>query len=202
MPREGLYLAMRLYSDPDGIECPIYYDLTTKDSTRPQLLDDKPAKGIMVWACFAGDKKGPIVIWNSAWGTLNSSNFTEHIVPKIDQFNIDLWENHQVDALLMQDGAPCHWSYETTGELEGLDVDKNDHPPISPDLNPQDNLWYWLKGYVSDRCGSSDIRQPNLISIILEGWDALPANILENLVCSMPGRVHEVIEREEGATRY
>lgn len=158
-------------------------------------------KGIMAWACFAGDKKGPLVIWDHNWGTLKSSTFIEHIVPKIDQFNIDLWDNYQIDALLMQDGAPCHWSYETTEELEGLDIVKTDHPPISPDLNPQENVWNWLEEYVSERCHSG-IRNHELACIVQEGWHALPANILENLVCSMPRRVQEVIERDGRATQY
>ena len=159
-------------------------------------------KGVMVWACFAGDKKGPLVIWDNSWGTLKSDTFIEHIVPKIDQFKIDLWDKYQIDALLMQEGAPCHWSYETTNELEGLDVVKTDHPPISPDLNPQENLWNWLEDYVSKRRGLSDIRYHDLISIIQEGWDALPTDVLEGLVNSMPKRVQEVIQRDGRATQY
>lgn len=101
----------------------------------------------------------------------------------------------------MQDGAPCHWSYETTEELYGLDIVETDHPPVSPDLNPQENLWNWLKEYVSERCPSG-VRNHDLASTIQEGWDALPASILENLVYSMPRRVQEVIERDGRATQY
>jgi transposase len=159
--------------------------------------------GLMVWACFAGTVKGPLIIWNPSWGRLNSINFITYVVPKIDEFNAYLWEHHQIDALLMQDGAPCHWSYETTEELEDLDVSKTDHPPISPDLNPQENLWNWLEDYVSKRTGFfGDIRREALTPYILEGRDALPESILENLVYSMPRRVQQLLERDGGATTY
>jgi hypothetical protein len=164
---EELSLVTRPYFDLDGIECLLSGGFVYEKYHETAVIGQtSQRRGIMAWACFAGAIKGPLVIWDPERGTLNSNTFIEHIVPKIDQFNCDLWENYQIDALLMQDRAPCHWSYQTTEELYGLDISGTDHPPISPDLNPQEDLWNWLKDYVSSRCVSHDIGYRGLAPII------------------------------------
>jgi transposase len=45
----------------------------------------------------------------------------------------------------MQDGAPFHDSKKTRNFLDDENVDILDWPGYSPDLNPMDNIWAWLK---------------------------------------------------------
>lgn len=66
---------------------------------------------------------------------------------------------------------PLVIGHETTEELYDFDNTETDHPPISPDLNPQENLWNWLKDYVSQQYSLFDIRPYYPIPIIQEGWE-------------------------------
>lgn len=161
----------------------------------------------MVWACFAGNIKGPLVIWDPDWGSINSESYCQHIVPLVHGFTDWLWDNYGIDALFMQDGAPSHNSEATTTELYDRDINIEDawHPSMSPDLNPQENIWDWLKDDVSRQCGITNIppsRHDLLRQYINNAWNRLPECYLESLVESMPARVAQVIEKEGEPTSY
>jgi transposase/predicted SAM-dependent methyltransferase len=163
--------------------------------------------GIMVWSCFCGDIKGPIVIWDPNWGSIGSATYVEHILPVIDAFNVKLWEDYSIDAIYMQDGASAHTAYHTTQELYDIDVNIEDywHPSRSPDLNPQENVWNVWKDDVSKQCGPKDIprsRHHELIAMIRQAWDRIPDSYFESLTRSMPRRCAEVIEKGGAATKY
>ncbi|KAJ5634578.1 hypothetical protein N7528_002420 [Penicillium herquei] len=83
----------------------------------------------MVWACYAGRFKGPLVIWDPAWGTITSASYIEHIVPVIEEFNEFLWSKG-IDACLMQDGAGAHRAYATSAKFYDRDINIEDawHP--------------------------------------------------------------------------
>ncbi|KAJ5700997.1 hypothetical protein N7493_003005 [Penicillium malachiteum] len=166
----------------------------------------KQRSGIMVWACFAGRFKGPLVIWDPAWGSITSASYIEHIIPVIEEFNEFLWSKG-IDAYLMQDGAGPHHAYTTTAEFYDRDINIEDawHPSVSPDLNPQENIWNWLKEDVSKQCGINNIpkaRHHILIQYIQQAWDRLPEEYLVSLTASMPTRVQQVLERQGAATDY
>jgi hypothetical protein len=107
-----------------------------------------------------------------------------------------------IEPLLMQDGARCHWSRFTRAELERWQIECTDHPPYSPDLNPIENVWNWIREYISQRYGEQDISLDRLKPVVEDAWQEVPEYMLENLTRSMPKRVQQVIEREGAATDY
>ena len=48
----------------------------------------KKYESIMVWGCFVGRQKGPVIIWDKkAWGkTMNAKGYQGHILLTLDQF--------------------------------------------------------------------------------------------------------------------
>ncbi|KAF2488751.1 hypothetical protein BU16DRAFT_473374, partial [Lophium mytilinum] len=41
----------------------------------------------IVWGCFAGNKKGPLIIWNKkAHSNINTKSFLEHVYPTLRTF--------------------------------------------------------------------------------------------------------------------
>ena len=46
---------------------------------------------------------------------------------------------------LMQDNAPCHTANAVKAVLREKGVQLIELPPYSPDLNPIENIWNWVK---------------------------------------------------------
>lgn len=106
-------------------------------------------RGWMFWGCFHGSKKGPGLFWEKDWGKINSQSYCEKIVPIIDGW-IPVCRQNGEELILMQDGAPGHAAGETKDELQARGVTVLSWPPFSPDLNPIESYWNWMKDYIKD----------------------------------------------------
>ena len=71
----------------------------------------------------------------------------------------------------------------------------------SPDLNPIENVWNWMKQKLQDSKATS---LPQLQQEIKELWTLQMDNIqyLKNLMESMPMRLEAVIQNEGNSTKY
>lgn len=107
-----------------------------------------------------------------------------------------------IELILMQDGVRCHWSHFTRAMLDRWEINCTDHPPYSPDLNPIENVWSWMRDYISHRYSEQEIPLDRLKPVIEDTCHTVPEYMLENLARSMPQRVQQVIEREGAATDY
>ena len=76
-----------------------------------------------------------------------------------------------------------------------------DWPGNSPDLNPIENVWSWMKNKLQD---SKATNLPALQREITELWTLQMDNIdyLKTLVESMPRRLEAIIENGGNATKY
>ena len=106
---------------------------------------------IMVWACFSGDKVGPLIVCNA--GNVNADRYLEILEDGVVSFineilqpceGSDTIEIAAKDAcLFINDNAPCHTTTKVTQFL------KRKRIPVmkwqSPDLNPIKNLWTMFK---------------------------------------------------------
>lgn len=155
----------------------------------------KKLETLMVWACFKGRHKGPLIFWNKEqWGkTIKATSFTSHIVPHFFQF----WQEQstlQLDYVyLQQDGAGPHQAAHTQNHFRTLGIWGYfiDWPPSSPDCNPIENLWRTLKQHIRRR-NPFPTTNTALRAAIEEEWAAITADELEALVDTVPTRLREV----------
>ena len=83
-----------------------------------------------------------------------------------------------------------------------------DHPPCSPDLNPIEHVWQYLKAilhqksHLSTCLGGPAAVKKRLADYLLEAWKDIPSTLLDSLTKSMPRRVAAVIKAEGWYTKY
>lgn len=92
----------------------------------------------------------------------------------------------------LQDNASIHVSKSTETWFRKKKIELVDHPPVSPDLNPMENLWGILVRKIY-----KDGRQYRTVSelsrAIFKAWDELDKSLLQKLAMSMPNRIFELI---------
>ena len=105
----------------------------------------KHPPGVMVWGCFSGLKGRGGLFFLPKGQTMNTDRYIEclndHLLP--------FMRTHGCKRFL-QDGAPCHKSKRTMAHLADQPFGIIDWPGNSPDLNPIENCWNWMKDQLQD----------------------------------------------------
>jgi hypothetical protein len=102
----------------------------------------------MFWGYFNGSTKGPCVFWEKDWGYISSTTYMERIVPIVHR-----WIRMNPGLSFMQDSAPGHAARATIDEFRERGIKPIHWPPYSPDLNPIEVLWGWMKDYIEVNWG-------------------------------------------------
>ena len=177
---------------PDGCKY-VWHDL--RKDPRTFYSRHSGGKSVMVWGAFSRTGKSQLAFLE---GNQDSDKYvytlSEYLLPFAHR-------QYGIDFIFQQDNARIHTSQITKDFLCEQNVRVMDWPPLSPDLNPIENLW----GIISRKV-YADGRQYTSISdlkkVIQSEWDAIPISTLENLVDSMPNRCIEVLCRNGAKTSY
>src|SRR5438128_126561 len=108
----------------------------------------------------------------------------EEQLPEVEEMMGDNWR-------LQQDNDPKHTSRLAKNFLRENVPAVMDWPSNSPDLNPIENLWNYVKRNVEKR------KPQNLLDLemfMVEEWEMIPDEVISNLVGSMRNRCKEIIE--------
>jgi DDE superfamily endonuclease len=151
----------------------------------------------MFWGCYSRQAgKGPGIFWEKDWGTITTESYCQHVVPIVHG-----WLTMHPGHLFMQDNAPSHASADTVKELEERGIKLIKWPPYSPDLNPIESVWDWMKDYIQNHFPEK-MSYDALRKAVKEAWDAVPNDYLMELLDSMPDRCKAVIKANGMHTKY
>lgn len=161
---------------------PVPTDATTK---RPP--------SVMVWGGISTRGATPLA---TIVGSIDSNKYQEvlkdFLVPTMDV----LYEDGYV---LQQDNAPPHTSAATHKFFRRQGIEVMDWPPMSPDLNPIENLWGLLKKEFAPLKRTTLFEWKEKLFAL---WNSVPLERLQSLVNSMPRRIDACIAANGGHTKY
>ncbi len=87
--------------------------------------------------------------------------------------------------------------------MDTHDISYISWPPNSPDLNPIEVVWCWMKDFIQYRYGL--VEKPGLPHLRLqlaEAWDSIDQVRLDALLATMPARCQAVIDANGMYTKY
>ncbi|GFX75069.1 transposable element Tc1 transposase [Trichonephila clavipes] len=106
-----------------------------------------------------------------------------------------------VIIFFMDDNATCHRTLAVQDCLDSEGIQRLVWPARSPDLNPIGNVWDALGRQVAGR-NYPPTNKNTLIRALIEEWDKLPQQLLDNVVQSMVRRVECCITLHGGHIPY
>ena len=128
-------------------------------------------------------------------GLLYCDVLKEGVLPYIQKYNLNL-----VELLLLEDHDSKHTCKVATQWKDRRGINVMEWPGWSPDLNPIENLWSMMKPKVKARNSTS---AQELKDSILEVWQELDQeDLMENLIRTIPDRIHKVIEAKGDRIPY
>jgi hypothetical protein len=128
---------------------------------------------------------------------MNGARYRRILDEKLEFFMHQYGTSH-----FLQDGAPCHkFKIVTQWFNERPNIILIKWPGNSPDLNPIENVWSWMKAKLRD---STAKNMEEWRREITELWTLRMSDgdYLRNLVASMPKRLAEVTEKDGWTTHY
>ena len=151
----------------------------------------------MVWGCLTTQGVGNLVHIED---TLNARIYvdilTEDLLGTLDWYGLN-----KANIVFQHDNDPKHTAKITVEWLANEDIDVLDWPPQSPDLNPIETLWAWLKHRLSDY----DAPPTSIHSLwerVQDVWNGFTEDECNKLIESMPERIEAVLKAKGGYTKY
>jgi DDE superfamily endonuclease len=102
----------------------------------------------------------------------------------------------------MQDSVPAHAARGTIKDLQERGIYCIQWPSFSPNLNPIEMVWNWMKDWIQDHYDDNLRGYDQLREAITAAWNAVPESYLLELLESMPARCQAVIDANGMHTRY
>jgi len=160
----------------------------------------------MVWGCFWGKQRGPLVLLKS--GSVNAHMYRD----LLHRWLLPVLENVRAalgNLLFQQDNAKIHTAKLMLSFFERYTVQIESHPAYSPDLNPIQHVWTLLKRQLRvdypdliNYPGGPDKVKAKLAEVLRLCWEKIPPKQFEALWGLMLLRVHAVIDAKGWYTPY
>lgn len=151
---------------------------------------------------------GSVHIWGAIWvggrsrlhvlmQSVNQFTYAATLQSFVNESAADL----PVNFILQDDNATPHRAHSVNLYKTEAGIQSLPWPAVSPDLNPIEHVWH----YVSRKINAKEVAANSLAQLaqwVVQEWNAMPQQYVDNLIHSMPRRVDAVIRANGGHTRY
>lgn len=152
---------------------------------------------LMMWGCMGWEGCG---FATRIDGKMDAQLYTEILGDELLK-SLE-WYGHMVeDVYFQQDNDPKHTSKLAKQWFEDQNFRVLIWPAQSPDLNPIEHLWEHLKRKLNE----NEVPPKGIHELwerVEKEWNAIPKEVVQNLIASMPRRCAAVIKAKGGHTKY
>jgi transposase len=152
---------------------------------------------IMMWGCMGWDGVGYAT---RIEGKMDAQLYVSILEDKLQE-SLHYFDKSASDIIFQQDNDPKHKSKLAQKWFDDHDFNVMKWPAQSPDLNPIEHLWNYVKRKLSEY-----ENPPNSLHELWERvekeWNAIPASVCQGLIESMPRHIAAVIKAKGGYTKY
>lgn len=151
----------------------------------------------MVWGCIYKNGVGPLVLIEGIMRKEQYLNILQQNLPKVIQ-NMGIAPKK---CIFQQDNDPKHTSILVKNWMEKQNFQSLKWPPQSPDMNPIENLWSYVKSQLAKYAVP-----PNGMMELWERtkdvWYSIPPEMVLRYTQSMPNRITELKKSKGLWTHY
>ena len=120
-------------------------------------------------------------------------NILEDSLPELNEIS------REKKIYMQMDNARIHWTLDALRFYKENNIVVIDWPAYSPDLNPIENVWAYIKGKLS---GKKFISMKQIETEIIKILESIPKIQLEKTCESIYDRIGDCIEMKGGLTNY
>jgi transposase len=162
---------------------------------KENIIETKKFGGgsIMVWACFSYHGVGKLVIIKGIMDAYRYVNIlSSSLPPSLESMGVS-------DFIFQQDNDSKHTAKVTKQFFESRSIKVLPWPAMSPDMNPIENLWSYVKRRVSE---SEPKNLADLEVEIKKAWYSIPKEVCQNYAMSFSRRALALCRSRGGHTKY
>ncbi|HVT63137.1 MAG TPA: IS630 family transposase [Legionellaceae bacterium] len=152
---------------------------------------------LMLWGCMLWEGPGMAAKID---GKMDADLYVSILEDELLQ-SLEYYDKEPADIIFQQDNDPKHKSKKAMKWLEDSGMEVMIWPAQSPDLNPIEHLWVYIKAKLAEY-----ENPPSSIAELWERvqveWDKIPASVCQNLIESMPRRMEALVKAKGGYTKY
>jgi transposase len=159
-------------------------------------------EGALVWKRFAEEPimhpkmKHPqkIMIWAGVWW--DGVTKICFIGKKVNRWYQEILNEYlikpsvHVEHEILQDGAKPHTAEATWEFIDDSGIEMRQNPPYSPELNPIEKVWGWLKGKLNQHCSQN---LDELKQLIEQYWENFAQTAIRKWIAHNKPVVNQIV---------
>jgi transposase len=167
------------------------------DRTTTPTVKHGGGNNLMVWGCMGWNGVGKLI---EVQGKMNAEQYCEILEEGVEA-SFESLEMAEDERYFQQDNDPKHTSKKADKWFSDNNITPIKWPAQSPDLNPIEHLWSYLKiqlqHYDTPPKGVHE-----LWDRVAKEWVGIPPEACQRLIESMPRRIQAVLKANGGHTKY